>query len=218
MPIFRLEIENRPHVPDALGTMTERQLANWLGLRPARVRTRKLFLCDLDIDEKEAQRVLDAITDPVIEISTLGVLPDDADVGTPWILTVSFAPGVTDTVGKTAKTAAEDVLGRTLTGRLLGERLGGWQWIGTRTLVFRPTTRFPMATSRAGSVPARSMLSVSTPTPAWASRARVRIRDLISMASSWMPSEGATASRGPHGRWRVMRMAEPTGAMETRPA
>ncbi|HRI71235.1 MAG TPA: AIR synthase-related protein [Polyangium sp.] len=118
MPIFRLEIENRPHIPDALGTMTERQLANWLGLRPARVRTRKLFLCDLDINEKEAQRVLDAITDPVIEVSTLGVLPDDSSLGTPWILTVSFAPGVTDTVGKTAKTAAEDVLGRHLSGQV----------------------------------------------------------------------------------------------------
>jgi phosphoribosylformylglycinamidine synthase subunit PurSL len=118
MPIFRLEIENRPHVPDALGAMTERQLADWLGLRPTRVRTRKLFLCDLDIDGAEAARFLEAITDPVTEVSALGVLPDDTAAGAPWILTVSFAPGVTDTVGKTAKTACEDVLGRTLHGQV----------------------------------------------------------------------------------------------------
>jgi phosphoribosylformylglycinamidine synthase II len=118
MPIFRLEIENRPHVPDALGAMTDRQLADWLGLHAARVRTRKLFLCDLDIDAAEAARFLDAITDPVIEVSALGNLPDDTTMGLPWILTVSFAPGVTDTVGKTAKTACEDVLGRTLTGQV----------------------------------------------------------------------------------------------------
>ncbi|MBK9261307.1 MAG: phosphoribosylformylglycinamidine synthase [Polyangiaceae bacterium] len=118
MPIFRLEIENRPHVPDALAAMTERQLSEWLGLRPARVRTRKLFLCDLDIDAAEAARFLEAITDPVIEVSALGVLPDDATGGAPWILTVSFAPGVTDTVGKTAKTACEDVLGRSLAGQV----------------------------------------------------------------------------------------------------
>lgn len=118
MPIFRLEIENRPHVPDALGAKTERQLADWLGLRPTRVRTRKLFLCDLDINAAEAARFLDAITDPVIEVSALGNLPDDTSHGSPWILTVSFAPGVTDTVGKTAKTAAEDVLGRALHGHV----------------------------------------------------------------------------------------------------
>src|SRR5262245_38162222 len=110
MPIFRLEIENRAHVPDALAAMTERQLSDWLGLHPARVRTRKLFLCDLDIDAVEAARFLEAITDPVIETSALGILPDDTSNGSPWILTVSFAPGVTDTVGKTAKTACEDVL------------------------------------------------------------------------------------------------------------
>jgi phosphoribosylformylglycinamidine synthase subunit PurSL len=117
MPIFRLEIENRPHVPDALGAMTERRLADWLGVK-ARVRTRKLFLCDLEVDAAEAARFLEAITDPVIEQSALGVLPDDTTAGTPWILTVSFAAGVTDTVGKTAKTAAEDVLGRTLSGQV----------------------------------------------------------------------------------------------------
>jgi len=117
MPIFRLEIENRPHVPDALGVRTERRLADWLGAK-TRVRTRKLFLCDLDITADEAQRFLDAITDPVIETSALGVLPDDQNTEVPWILTVSFAPGVTDTVGKTAKTAAEDVLGRALSGQV----------------------------------------------------------------------------------------------------
>lgn len=117
MPIFRLEIENRPHVPDALGVMTERRLAAWLGAK-TRVKTRKLFLCDLDISVEEAGRFLEAITDPVIETSALGVLPDDTSAEIPWILTVSFAPGVTDTVGKTAKTAAEDVVGRTLSGQV----------------------------------------------------------------------------------------------------
>ena len=118
MPIHRLEIENRPDVPDALGTMTQKQLSTWLDLHPTRVRTRKVFLCDLDIDTAEAARFLDAITDPVVEDSALGALPDDATMGAPWILTVSFAPGVTDTVGKTAKTACEDVLGRPLAGHV----------------------------------------------------------------------------------------------------
>lgn len=117
MPIFRLEIENRPHIPDALGAKTERRLEDWLRVKP-RIRTRKLFLCDLDINAEEAERFLEAITDPVLETSAVGVLPDDTIAGDPWILTVSFAPGVTDTVGKTAKTAAEDVLGRTLSGQV----------------------------------------------------------------------------------------------------
>ncbi|MDI3284745.1 AIR synthase-related protein [Polyangium sp. 15x6] len=118
MPIYRLEIENRPAVPDALATKTAQTLSAWLGLSPARIRTRKVYLCDLDMSEAEAKKVLAAIADPVIEVAALGALPDGEPGDPPVILTVSFLPGVTDAVGKSVKTACEDALGRTLTGQV----------------------------------------------------------------------------------------------------
>ena len=118
MPIFRLEIENKPAVPDALATKTAQTLSAWLGLSPARIRTRKVYLCDLDISEAEAKEVLAAIADPVIEVAALGALPDGDASDPPEILTVSFLPGVTDAVGKSVKTACEDALGRALTGQV----------------------------------------------------------------------------------------------------
>ncbi len=118
MPIFRLEIENRPAVPDALATKTAQTLSAWLGLSPARIRTRKVYLCDLDIAEAEAEKVLAAIVDPVIEVAALGALPDGETGALPEILTVSFLPGVTDAVGKSVKTACEDTLGRALAGQV----------------------------------------------------------------------------------------------------
>jgi phosphoribosylformylglycinamidine synthase subunit PurSL len=118
MPIHRLEIENRPAAADALATKTAQMLSAWLGLSPARIRTRKVYLCNLDIDEEEASRVLAAIADPVLEIAAVGALPDETTPEPPWILTVSFLPGVTDAVGKSVKTACEDALGRTLSGEV----------------------------------------------------------------------------------------------------
>ncbi|MDI1480476.1 AIR synthase-related protein [Polyangium sp. y55x31] len=118
MPIYRLEIENRPAVPDALATKTAQTLSAWLGLSPARIRTRKVYLCDLDMSEAEAKKVLAAIADPVIEVAALGALPDGEPGDPPVILTVSFLPGVTDAVGKSVKTACEDALGRALAGQV----------------------------------------------------------------------------------------------------
>ncbi|MDI1443071.1 AIR synthase-related protein [Polyangium sp. 6x1] len=118
MPIYRLEIENRPAVPDALATKTAQTLSAWLGLSPARIRTRKVYLCDLDMSEAEAEKVLAAIADPVIEVAAKGALPDGEPGDPPVILTVSFLPGVTDAVGKSVKTACEDALGRALAGQV----------------------------------------------------------------------------------------------------
>ncbi|MCY1057956.1 AIR synthase-related protein [Nannocystis sp. SCPEA4] len=117
---YRLEIAVRPDLGDALATATGAQLA---GMRPTGLRTRKVYLLDLDIGPDEAERVLAALTDPVAEVGAVGALPDEfaapaGAAGEPWLLTIGFRPGVTDSVGTSVKRAAEDCLGRSLQGHV----------------------------------------------------------------------------------------------------
>ncbi len=73
---------------------------------------------DLGLDEAEAGQVAEALVDPVAEVGTVGMLPDPEQDDGPWVaLGVSLRPGVTDSVGTSVKRAAEDRLGRSLTGR-----------------------------------------------------------------------------------------------------
>jgi phosphoribosylformylglycinamidine synthase subunit PurSL len=115
--VQRLEIEARPGLADPLAEATRRRLETWLDLRPRALRTRKVYRLDLGLDEADAGRVLAALVDPVAEIGALGMLEDPTlDGEQPWVLSIGFAPGVTDAVGRTVATAAADALGRPLTG------------------------------------------------------------------------------------------------------
>jgi len=115
--VHRLEIEARPGLADPLAEATRRRLDTWLGLRPQALRTRKVYHLDFELDEAEAARVLEALVDPVAEVGALGMLDDPSLAGErPWALSVGFAPGVTDAVGRSVATAVGDCLGRPLTG------------------------------------------------------------------------------------------------------
>lgn len=118
VPVYRLEIEPRPGSTDALAAEAAERLHDWLGLSPARVRTRKVLLLDLDIDDDEASAIAGALVDPVAEVGALGLLPDDVDAEGPIACTVALRPGVTDSVGTSVKRAAEDRIGRALEGRV----------------------------------------------------------------------------------------------------
>jgi phosphoribosylformylglycinamidine synthase subunit PurSL len=125
VPVYRLEIEARPGLPDALGAVTQKQLQAFLKLTPERVRSRKVYLLDLDIDAAEAERIAAALVDPIAEIGAVGLLPDGE--GEPFLLSISFLPGVTDSVGKSVKTACEDCLDRPLVGHVYtGRQLSFW--------------------------------------------------------------------------------------------
>jgi phosphoribosylformylglycinamidine synthase len=123
--VYRLEIEARPGLQDALGAVTKQELQAFLSLAPTRVRSRKVYHLDLDIDEGEAARIAAALVDPVAEIGAVGLLPDDEDAH--FLLSVSFLPGVTDSVGKSVKTACEDCLDRPLVGHVYtGRQYAFW--------------------------------------------------------------------------------------------
>ena len=123
MPVHRLEIEARTGLRDAVAEATARRLSSWLGLEPSGVRSRKVFYLDLGLDDEEAERVREALTDVVAERSALGLL-DDGDMSpeNTFVVEVGFLPGVTDVVGKSAQRAAEDCLGRKLEGRVYTAR------------------------------------------------------------------------------------------------
>lgn len=118
MTVHRVEIEGRPEFGDALGEAVLGRLASWLDLRATRVRTRKVFLLDLGLNDEEAQWVAAALSDEVAERHGLGRLADEGESAGVVEVEVGFLPGVTDTVGKSAKRAAEDRLGRKLAGHV----------------------------------------------------------------------------------------------------
>ena len=110
--VQRVEIESNAEAGDALAVRTARRLRAWMQLEPGTIRTRRVLHFDLGLSDEEARKVAIALTDPIAEVSAVGRLPDDAPVA----LTVGLLPGVTDSVGTSARRAAEDCLGRALEG------------------------------------------------------------------------------------------------------
>lgn len=84
------------------------------------LQTRRVYHLDLGLTQEEAERVCAALSDPVGEHGSLGLLDDE---GAAVWATVSFKPGVTDTVGASVKRAAEDVVGRALEGQAYASTL-----------------------------------------------------------------------------------------------
>jgi len=109
--ICRFEIALKPHLRDARGQGTGESIRNFLGLDVADVRTRNVYKIAAHVTPEEAETVREEFTDPVTEESSMGRHPaPEFD----WLITVGFQPGVTDNVGRSAKTAIEDIIRRRL--------------------------------------------------------------------------------------------------------
>src|SRR5512139_777784 len=109
--VHRLEIGLKPGSRDPRGEDVARTVRSFLGIPVGRIRTREVYRIDAEITVDEARRVLHELTDPVLQAGALGRLDDgpfDRAIG------VAFKPGVTDPVGRSAKVAVEDTLGRRL--------------------------------------------------------------------------------------------------------
>ncbi len=109
--ITRLEIATKPDHPDARGEALARRMRSFLSLTPGSIRSADVYHIDARLDEGEAERILRELTDPVLQHGSLSRLdhgPFDVAVR------VGYKPGVTDPVGKSARVAVEDTLGRSL--------------------------------------------------------------------------------------------------------
>ncbi len=111
--VTRLEIAVRPGLRDPRGAEAEQRIRSLLGIAVERVRTREVYRIEADLTSEERHRVLGEFVDPVQQVGALDRLAGetaDFDV----IVGVGYKPGVTDPVGRSARVAVEDTLGRAL--------------------------------------------------------------------------------------------------------
>ena len=110
--IYRIEIGLKQGVPDARGRGVIGRAKSALGMKIKSCQTRDVYKVDADIKRSEAKAVQLGFADAVIARSALGRLkaPGNFD----WMLEIGFKPGVTDNVGRTARGAMADILGREL--------------------------------------------------------------------------------------------------------
>ncbi len=109
--VTRIEVATRPAFVDSRGVSVARRIREHLGLQVEAVRTRDVFLVEPALDPDDALRVANEFAGPVVRQGAVGQINDGPfDVA----VAVGYKPGVTDPVGKSAKVAIEDLLGRPL--------------------------------------------------------------------------------------------------------
>jgi phosphoribosylformylglycinamidine synthase len=109
--VTRVEIGFKPGVRDPKGESVAAVVKGYLNLPVQRVRTVNVYKIDADLKDGELKRVLEGLSDPVVQVAEENKLKTEP---CDWTITVGFRPGVTDNVGGTAKVTLEDVLGRSL--------------------------------------------------------------------------------------------------------
>jgi len=110
--VYRIEIGLKDGVPDARGRGVIHRAEGALKMAIAQCRTRDVYKVVANIDDATAAEVQKTFADPVVAESAMGRLP--APESFDWLLEIGFKPGVTDNVGRTARGALKDVVGREL--------------------------------------------------------------------------------------------------------
>lgn len=109
---YRLEISPKPESPDPLGASVLDQARRFLKLPVKAVHTRCVYSVFADCEHTDAERILAAFTNGVIEDGGIGQSTPAAPFE--WIVIVGFRPGVTDNVARSARSAISDILDRGL--------------------------------------------------------------------------------------------------------
>ncbi len=109
--VTRIEIAHRPQHADPRGEALARQARTFLDIPLKQARVVDVYHVEADLGPGEARRILAEFVNPVLAEGALGRWD-----GSPFdvAVTVGFKPGVTDSVGKSARVAIEDTLGRSL--------------------------------------------------------------------------------------------------------
>jgi phosphoribosylformylglycinamidine synthase len=109
--IHRIEIATRRELRDTRGEHAAEQVRSYLNIPIRSIRTRDVYHVEADLTDDDLGRVVHEFCDPVLHNGAAGRIDDgrfDAAVR------VAYKPGVTDPVGKSAKVAIQDTLGREL--------------------------------------------------------------------------------------------------------
>nr|HPN84710.1 hypothetical protein [Victivallales bacterium] len=107
----RIEISVIDNWPDPIAESVKSGAKNYFGMDVGEVRVRRVYTIDARIKDSEASRMAAEIANPVTEKWRINK-SDSKDAR--WIARIGLRPGVTDNVGKTAKEALSDILGRRL--------------------------------------------------------------------------------------------------------
>ncbi len=109
--VTRIEIATRSGFADSRGLSVAATIRTHLGIQIGAVRTRDVFHVEPALPATDAARVTSEFAGPIVRRGAVGRIEDGPfDVA----VSVGFKPGVTDPVGKSARVAIEDLLGRPL--------------------------------------------------------------------------------------------------------
>ena len=84
----------------------------FLNLQVDEIWTRDVYTVSADISDQQAADVAKALANPVLQQGVVGETLPEGNCA--FLVSVGFKPGVTDNVGRSAKEAVSDIIGRTL--------------------------------------------------------------------------------------------------------
>ncbi len=104
-----LEVTTRLDLVDPMGEAIKRRVKSDLGITLTSVRTKRVYIIDANLTPLELEMARKKVfTDTQVEISSY----DGVEVSFDYLIHVSWKPGVTDTTGRVAREALEDLLKR----------------------------------------------------------------------------------------------------------
>ncbi len=109
--MHRIEISVSEKWKDPLAESVKSGARNYFGMDCGEIRVRRVYTIDARISAGQARRVAKEIANPVTEVWRVDAndCPDAKSA-----IRIGLRPGVTDNVGKTAKEAVSDIVGRKL--------------------------------------------------------------------------------------------------------
>lgn len=113
---YRIEIAVKPEWHDARGEAALKKINDFLQEHVDSIRTRDVFTVSADITKEQAEKIAEELANPVLQYHRVGETAPGEIFDFDWVVAVGFRPGVTDNVGRTAREAVGDIIGRKLTG------------------------------------------------------------------------------------------------------
>ena len=104
-----LEVMIKPDLIDPFAESIKRRVKNDLGITLDEVRTKKVYIFDVELTKEELELARDKIfMDPQVEVASFEGVKTSFD----YLIHVSWKPGVTDTTGRVAIEALQDLFKR----------------------------------------------------------------------------------------------------------
>ena len=115
--IHRIEIATLARWRDSRGEGVKAQIRDFLKIEVEAVRTRDIYTIEADIDAAQAAEIAGLLYNPVLQSWRAGEAHSanwEAPAPCDYLIAIGYRPGVTDNVGRSAKSAVGDILARPL--------------------------------------------------------------------------------------------------------